>query len=100
MNGGTKQLLKMYMIALLLTLIAEWIGLIKWQFGVITVLLVPFFHTIYLGVAFGPKFLGRFIKVYDVKDSAFAAALITLFAVFFSAAIIAEITLRIQGYPR
>jgi len=28
------------------------------------------------------------------------AALITLFAVFFSAAVIAEITLRIQGYPR
>jgi len=76
MNGETKQLLKMYIIALLLTLIAEWIGLIKWQFGIITILLVPFFHTIYLGVAFGPKFLGRFIKVYDVKDSAFTAALI------------------------
>jgi putative effector of murein hydrolase LrgA (UPF0299 family) len=28
------------------------------------------------------------------------AALITLFAVFFSAALIAEVTLRIQGYPR
>jgi hypothetical protein len=28
------------------------------------------------------------------------ATLITLFAVFFSAALIAEITLRIQGYPR
>jgi hypothetical protein len=28
------------------------------------------------------------------------AALITLFAVFFSAAVIAEVILRIQGYPR
>jgi hypothetical protein len=76
MNEGTKQLLKMYIIALLLILIAERIGLVKWQIGIITILLVPFFHTIYLGVAIGPKFLGRVVKVMDLKDSAFAGALI------------------------
>src|SRR5574342_970767 len=63
-----------YLIALVLTVIAERIGLIKWQFGIVTVLLVPFFHTIYLGVALGPKFLGRIVKVMDLKDSAFAAS--------------------------
>jgi hypothetical protein len=76
MNGGVGQLFKMYVIALILTVIAEWIGMIKWQIGFLTILLVPFFHTIYLGVAIGPKFLGRFWKVMDLKDSAFAAALI------------------------
>ena len=66
----------MYFIALILTLVAEWIGLVKWQLGIITIVLVPFFHTIYLGVALGPKFLGRIVKVMDLKDSAFAGALI------------------------
>ena len=76
MNDDTRQLLKMYLIALILTLIAERIGLVKWQLGIITIVLVPFFHTIYLGVALGPKFLGRIVKVMDLKDSAFAGALI------------------------
>ena len=76
MNDDTRQMLKMYLIALILTLIAERIGLVKWQLGIITIVLVPFFHTIYLGVALGPKFLGRIVKVMDLKDSAFAGALI------------------------
>jgi hypothetical protein len=76
MNVETRQLLKMYLIALILILIAERIGLVKWQLGIITIVLVPFFHTIYLGVVLGPKFLGRIVKVMDLKDSAFAGALI------------------------
>lgn len=76
MNEGTKLLIKNYIIALVLTLIAERIGLIKWQIGIITILLVPFFHTIYLGVAIGPKFLGRIFKIMDLKDSTYAAAVI------------------------
>ncbi len=76
MNDDTRQLLRMYFIALILTLIAERVGLVKWQLGFITIVLVPFFHTIYLGVALGPKFLGRIVKVMDLKDSAFAGALI------------------------
>jgi hypothetical protein len=76
MSEGNGRLWKNYLIALVLTVIAERIGLIKWQFGIVTVLLVPFFHTIYLGVAIGPKFLGRIWKVMDLKDSAFAATLI------------------------
>jgi hypothetical protein len=67
---------KNYLIALALTLAAERIGLIKWQVGIVTVLLVPFFHTIYLGVALGPKLLGRLLPLQDLRDSAFAATLI------------------------
>jgi hypothetical protein len=67
---------KNYLIAVALTLVAEWIGLIKWQVGIVTILLVPFFHTIYLGVALGPKFLGRVLPLQDLRDSAFAATLI------------------------
>ncbi len=76
MHEESRQVWKNYLIALVLTIIAERIGLIKWQFGIVTVLLVPFFHTIYLGIAMGPKFLGRIVKVMDLRDSAFAASLI------------------------
>ena len=73
---GEERLIKNYIIALVLTLIAERIGLVKWQVGFITIMLVPFFHTIYLGALIGPKFLGRIIKIQNLKDSQFAGALI------------------------
>lgn len=73
------QLLKMYAIALVLVLIAERIGTVRWTpIAKITILLVPFFHTIYFAVAFAPQLLGRWIKLYSLKDSAFAASLIVV----------------------
>lgn len=68
---------KVYVIALVLVIIAEFIGTVRWTpVAGITILLVPFFHTIYLAVAFAPQLLGRWIKLYTLEDSAWAAGII------------------------
>ncbi|MGC8836961.1 MAG: DUF3100 domain-containing protein [Anaerolineae bacterium] len=70
-------LIKMYLIALVLVIIAEFIGTVRWTpVAKITILLVPFFHTIYLAVAFAPQLLGRWVKLYSLEDSAWAAGII------------------------
>ncbi len=71
------QLLKIYAIVLVLVILAERLGTVRWTpIGVITILLVPFFHTIYLAVAFAPQALGRWIRLYSLQDSAWAAGII------------------------
>ncbi len=51
---------KIYAIAIVLTLIAEFTGTVRWTpVAKITILLVPFFHTIYWAVAFAPQALGK-----------------------------------------
>lgn len=74
MNQATRDAIKVYLIALALTMAAEKIGLVKWQIGIVTILLVPFFHTIYMGVLLGPKFL----KVVDDRQMKFASTLIVV----------------------
>lgn len=71
--------LKVYLLALALVLIAEFTGTVRWTpVAKITILLVPFFHTIYWAVAFAPQALGKWIKLYTLEDSAYAAALIVV----------------------
>ncbi len=71
------QLIKIYFIVLVLVILAERLGTVRWTpVGVITILLVPFFHTIYLAVAFAPQALGRWIRLYSLQDSAWAAGII------------------------
>ena len=56
---------KVYALALLLVLIAEFTGTVRWTpVAKITILLVPFFHTIYWAVAFAPQLLGKRVPVY------------------------------------
>lgn len=70
---------KIYALALLLVLIAEFTGTVRWTpVAKITILLVPFFHTIYWAVAFAPQALGKWVKVYSIQDSAYAASLIVI----------------------
>ncbi len=70
---------KVYALALLLVLIAEFTGTVRWTpVAKITILLVPFFHTIYWAAAFAPQALGRRIPVYTLQDSAYAASLIVV----------------------
>lgn len=71
------RLVKVYLIALVLVIAAEFIGTVRWTpVTNITILLVPFFHTIYLAVAFAPQLLGRWVKVYSMEDSIWAATII------------------------
>ncbi len=70
---------KMYLIALVLVLIAEFTGTVRWTpIAKVTILLVPFFHTIYWAVAFAPQALGRWVKLYSIADSQWAAGLIVV----------------------
>lgn len=70
---------KVYALALLLILIAEFTGTVRWTpIAKITIVLVPFFHTIYWAVAFAPQALGKWIKLYTLQDSAYAASLIVV----------------------
>jgi len=71
--------LKVYLLALALVLIAEFTGTVRWTpIAKMTILLVPFFHTIYWAVAFAPQALGKWVKLYTLEDSAYAASLIVV----------------------
>ena len=73
----SSQMVKVYVIALALVILAEWIGLVRWTpIQKLTILLVPFVHTIWLSVIFAPQVLGRWVKVYNLSDSAWAAGII------------------------
>ena len=73
----SSQMVKVYVIALVLVILAEWIGLVRWTpIQKLTILLVPFVHTIWLSVLFAPQVLGRWVKVYNLSDSAWAAGII------------------------
>jgi hypothetical protein len=70
-------MVKVYVVALVLVILAEWIGFVRWTpIQKITILLVPFVHTIWLAVMFAPQAAGRWVKVYTVSDSAWAAGII------------------------
>ncbi len=70
---------KVYLLAFVLMLIAEFTGTVRWTpIAKITIVLVPFFHTIYWAVAFAPQALGKWVKLYSLKDSAYAASLIVI----------------------
>jgi len=71
------QMVKVYVVALVLVILAEWIGFVRWTpIQKITILLVPFVHTIWMAVVFAPQAAGRWVKVYTVSDSAWAAGII------------------------
>jgi MFS family permease len=71
------QLVKVYVIALVLVILAELIGFARWTpVEKITILLVPFVHTIWLAVLFAPQAAGRWVKVYTISDSTWAAGII------------------------
>jgi hypothetical protein len=73
----TPQLIKVYAIALVLVILAELIGFARWTpIEKITILLVPFVHTIWLAVLFAPQAAGRWVKVYTISDSTWAAGII------------------------
>ncbi|MFA5058167.1 MAG: DUF3100 domain-containing protein, partial [Opitutaceae bacterium] len=79
MKESNGRLVKMYLIALVLVMLAELIGTVRWTpFPKILIVLVPFFHTIYLAVAFAPQALGRWIKLYSLDDSKWAATIIVV----------------------
>ena len=64
-------------IALVLVILAELIGFARWTpIEKITILLVPFVHTIWLAVLFAPQAAGRWVKVYTISDSTWAAGII------------------------
>jgi hypothetical protein len=70
-------MVKVYGVALVLVILAELIGFVRWTpVEKITILLVPFVHTIWLAVLFAPQAAGRWVKVYTLSDSAWAAGLI------------------------
>jgi hypothetical protein len=70
-------MVKVYVVALVLVVLAEWIGFVRWTpIQKITILLVPFVHTIWLAVMFAPQAAGRWVKVYTISDSAWAAGII------------------------
>jgi hypothetical protein len=71
------QLIKVYAIALALVILAELIGFVRWTpIEKITILLVPFVHTIWLAVLCAPQAAGRWVKVYTISDSTWAAGII------------------------
>lgn len=71
------QLIKVYVVALVLVILAELIGFVRWTpVEKISILLVPFVHTIWLAVLFAPQAAGRWVKVYSLSDSAWAAGII------------------------
>jgi Protein of unknown function (DUF3100) len=71
------QMVRVYVVALVLVILAEWIGFVRWTpIQKITILLVPFVHTIWLAVIFAPQAAGRWVKVYTISDSAWAAGII------------------------
>jgi hypothetical protein len=71
------QLVKVYIVALVLVILAELIGFVRWTpVEKITILLIPFIHTIWLSVIFAPQLAGRWVKVYNLSDSAWAAGII------------------------
>ena len=71
------QMVKVYIVALVLVILAELIGFVRWTpIEKITILLVPFVHTIWLAVFFAPQAAGRWVKVYTLSDSAWAAGII------------------------
>lgn len=73
----SSQMVKVYIIALALVILAELIGFVRWTpIEKITILLVPFVHTIWLSVIFAPQVIGRWVKVYNLSDSAWAAGII------------------------
>ncbi len=79
MVESNRRMTKMYLIALVLVIVAELIGTVRFQpFPKILVLLVPFFHTIYLAVLFAPQVLGRWAKLYTIDDSKWAATIIVV----------------------
>jgi len=68
---------KVYIVALVLVVLAELIGFVRWTpIEKITILLVPFVHTIWLAVLFAPQAAGRWVKVYTISDSTWAAGII------------------------
>jgi hypothetical protein len=70
-------MVRVYVVALVLVVLAELIGFVRWTpIEKITILLVPFVHTIWLAVAFAPQAAGRWVKVYTISDSAWAAGII------------------------
>jgi len=71
------QMIRVYIVALILVILAELIGFVRWTpIEKITILLVPFVHTIWLAVIFAPQAAGRWVKVYTLSDSAWAAGII------------------------
>jgi hypothetical protein len=71
------QMVKVYAVALVLVILAELIGFVRWTpIDKLTILLVPFVHTIWLAVLFAPQAAGRWVKVYTLSDSAWAAGII------------------------
>ncbi len=71
------QMAKVYIVALVLVVLAELIGFVRWTpIEKITILLVPFVHTIWLAVLFAPQAAGRWVKVYTISDSTWAAGII------------------------
>jgi len=73
----SSQMVKVYVVALVLIVLAELIGFVRWTpIEKITILLVPFVHTIWLAVLFAPQAAGRWVKVYTLSDSTWAAGLI------------------------
>ena len=71
------QLVRVYVIALVLVMLAELIGFVRWTpIEKITILLVPFVHTIWLAVLVAPQAAGRWVKVYTISDSVWAAGII------------------------
>jgi len=73
----SSQLVKVYVIALVLVILAELIGFVRWTpIQKITILLVPFVHTIWLAVLAAPQVFGRWVKVYTISDSVWAAGII------------------------
>jgi len=71
------QMVKVYVVALVLVILAELIGFVRWTpIDKLTILLVPFVHTIWLAVLFAPQAAGRWVKVYNLSDSAWAAGII------------------------
>jgi hypothetical protein len=76
-NLVSSQLVKVYVIALVLVILAELIGFVRWTpIQKITILLVPFVHTVWLAVLAAPQALGRWVKVYTISDSVWAAGII------------------------
>ncbi len=70
-------LVRVYIVALILVILSELIGFVRWTpIEKITILLVPFVHTIWLAVIFAPQAAGRWVKVYTLSDSAWAAGII------------------------
>lgn len=72
-----KPFFKVYLLATLLLVIAELTGVVRWTIAPrITIIFVAFFHTIYWAVAFAPQLLGRWIKIYSLEDSRWAAGIV------------------------